>query len=225
MLSTLAANVCLGVRPDAMGNERNGEVVSGRLTTATRKGVMADVAGRFSRARRPQADDVTRRARAGGVRAVRAAGLRGDHGRGHRPRGRDRAAHVLPVLRLQERRALGRIRGAAGADARPPGGLPAADPAGRGDPAGRHHVPRAARPARRSLAAAAAGADPAGAGVTGPLHAALRRLAAGDRGVRGRADRAAARLAAPGHAGLRGAGVSVAACEQWLAGADPDLGG
>jgi len=41
----------------AMGTESNGEVVSGRLIAAPRNGVMADAAGKFSRARRPPADD------------------------------------------------------------------------------------------------------------------------------------------------------------------------
>jgi len=39
MLVKRAANVCLGCGPHAMGNESNGEVVSGRLIAAPRNGV------------------------------------------------------------------------------------------------------------------------------------------------------------------------------------------
>ena len=172
----------------------------------TEKGCMSSVAGSFSApgGRRR----ITSRAELEQVAfgLFERQGFEGTTVGGHRPRGRDRAAHVLPVLRLQERRALGRIRGAAGADARPPGGLPAADPLAEAirlgvitfHEAGPGGASRTAWQRRRLELILRVPALQAHSTLR------LRRLAAGDRGVRGRADRAAARLAAPGHAGPRG---------------------
>jgi hypothetical protein len=55
--SSRGLQTCAWGAARATGIESNGEVVSGRLIAAPRNGVMADAGGRFSRARRPPADD------------------------------------------------------------------------------------------------------------------------------------------------------------------------
>ena len=139
---------------------------------------------------RPQAYHLPCGAGACRVRTVRPAGFRGHDDRRHRARGRDRPPDVLPVLPVQERRAVGELRGRARSDAGLAGRLPASVAADGRDPAGHRRLQQGAA-GRRGLAPAPDAADPGCAGAPGPLHPALRGMAPGDRGFRGRANRPA----------------------------------
>src|SRR5690606_28109126 len=142
------------------------------------------------------ARDLAGRAGAARLRAVRPPGLRRDDGGRHRRRGGHRPPDVLPLLRVQERPRVGRLRGAAAAAAHAARrDRPAHADDGRGAP-GRGGV-QPLRPAGGAVAPPAHGAHPAGADPPGGRHPAVRVLAADHHRVHGRADRSAPDGAGP----------------------------
>ena len=80
-------------------------------------------------------------------------------------------------------------------------------------------------PPGRALAPAPDAADPGRAGAASALHPALCGVAAGDRGLRGRAHRAPACALLPQTIAYAMLGVAIAAYEQWLQDDDSNLSG
>ncbi len=120
------------------------------------------------------------------LRLFATARVRRDDGRADRGRRRHRAAHVLPVLPVQERRRLGRLRRTPGPPAGPPRGC-GPDDADRRGVAPVHPRIQPVPGVRAPLAPPANDAPAEGARPPGPLHPALPGVARGGRGLRGAA--------------------------------------